>query len=90
MKEKELHESLEDLRKALHGIRSVDESSRTDLEDLMEQIADVLEIADPEPCEKHEGLLEKLRQSTGGLEAAHPDLSAVLQRAVDALANMGI
>ena len=90
MKKRELRESLESLRGELGRIDSVDETSRDLLEHLLRDISEILERSEEEPSEKHAGLLERLEQSTQNLEAAHPDLSAVLQRAINALADMGI
>jgi hypothetical protein len=90
MKESELRRSLETLHRELERVECVDESSKALLEELMGEIGEILERSEEAPSDRHAGLLEKLRSSTDSLEAAHPDLTAVLQRAIDALANMGI
>jgi|GEM_PF-452969 len=90
MQNRELREALEDLHRELKALKSVDKRSRSLLADLSEDIDRVLSHRGEAPSEPHTDLLDRLRASTSHLGVSHPDLTSLMQRAIDTLANMGI
>lgn len=90
MKRRELREALEQLQADIRNLDAVDEASKDLLNSLMGDISDVLERSEEDPGDRHRGLLDRLREATGHFKASHPDLSAVMERAMDTLSNMGI
>ena len=90
MPERRMRDSLEDLRARIEDLAPGDEVSRTLLAGIRADLDRVLAEADDEPCKERASLRNRLESAAGHFEASHPDFTAVLQRAADALAHMGI
>jgi hypothetical protein len=90
MEKHELRESLEALHRELANLDTVDEGSRKALRKTAKEIEKILAQSREDPTEHHRTLMERLQEETTEFETSHPDLAALMQRAIDALTNMGI
>ena len=90
LEKRELRESLEALHRQLADVDSLDEGSRDALLRIADDIEKILGQSEEGPTEHHTSLMERLREETTEFETSYPDLAALMQRAIDALTNMGI
>ncbi len=86
MQDDELRDRLRDLHEQLSGTRSVDEATRDSLRRVMDDIETLLESTD----ESSPDVLDRLNEAAAGFEAEHPQLSSMIARITNALAQMGI
>lgn len=86
MNRDELHESLERLRAEIRKLGADDEKIKRRMKRL---VADLERQLDSEDSE-HEPLIEGLRGHIERWEVEHPRLTAVLNRIMVSLSNMGI
>ena len=84
MSEKEIQRDLEELRQEIAAL----ETTKARLERLALDIEK--RLADPEDSEHHTKLIESLRDAVTELEAAHPAATAMINRFLVTLSNMGI
>jgi len=93
----ELTEGLEQLKHELEAGEPLSESDRTQIEDVLVDIARLLDRkseadADAEQQEEPhpETLAEQLRTATQSVEASHPNLTIAVGRLAEALSGIGI
>ncbi len=87
----DIHETLSRLHEELHGLDSIDESTRTELREIAEKIRSVVETTqEAAPEEQGQSLRESLERSAVKFEASHPVLTSLLQRLSDGLGQLGI
>lgn len=89
MPEQELRETLETLHRELSQGAALDPESRHLLAELASDIEALLAQERAEPAAGGP-LAERLRAATERFEESHPDLTAVVGRLADLLANLGI
>ena len=89
MPERELRDTLETLRRELRTSRELDPEARHLLTELA---GDLDALLDQEEAEREPGgpLAERLREATERFEESHPELTLVVGRLADLLANLGI
>ena len=87
MKDKKLHQLLEQLHEEIEGIESVDEKGQELLRDLSADIRDLLERAE---VKQPASTLERIEQAIKHFEVTHPDFTAALSNLSAILSNAGI
>ena len=87
MNKDELHESLERLRAEIKKLDEDDEAIKRRMKRL---VADLERQLDSEDSEHEPQLIEGLRSSIEHFEVEHPRLTAVLNRIMVSLSNIGI
>ena len=90
MDAKELNKSLAKLRDELKRMDTMDDRSRETLKRLDDSIHRVLQASGDIPPAHHAGLRESLEDSLEYLEASHPTVTALMNRILKALSDMGI
>lgn len=85
MPERELRKTLETLQRELSEGAPLDPEARR----LLSELADDIEALLAQPAASGP-LVERLRAATERFEESHPDLTAVVGRLADLLANLGI
>ena len=88
MDQQQLREKLAQLHDELERTDSVDESTRQVLADLSKDIRDLLDR--PHEDIDRRSLNKRLRADLVRFESAHPKLTAAMERAIDALVQMGV
>jgi len=90
MDAKELNRSLAKLQDELKRVDKMDDRSRETLRKLDDSIHLVLQASGDIPPAHHAGLRESLEDSIENLEASHPTATALMNRILKALSDMGI
>ena len=88
MKNKHLEQQLKDLNKEIENIDEQDQETRAKLLDLAETIQHKLD--NPKDRDKHTAVLSRLEEDVIAFELKHPRISALLERIIDILKNMGV
>jgi chromosome segregation ATPase len=83
----ELARRLAELQAELARTQSVDPKSRELLENVQQEIDSVLERSD---APEEGSLRARLEAAIEHFETSHPDLTAIMGRVMDQLANLGI
>ena len=86
MRDDELQDRLRELHEELKAARSVDDDTRRSLRRVLDDIETLLESTD----DGSPDLLDRLNEAAAGFEAEHPQLSTMIARITNALAQMGI
>jgi hypothetical protein len=87
MNRPDLSALLRTLHAALAETPTLDDPTRALVADVRRDLERALAAPDPET---HGTLATRLRASVQHFEADHPDLTALVQRVVDQLANLGV
>jgi hypothetical protein len=94
MEQRQLHDTLAQLHTEIGQTESVDEDTREMLRHLMSDIQALLEQPASEPdgdsATRYGPLTRRLRTAVAEFEADHPRLTASMERAIDALVQMGV
>jgi hypothetical protein len=90
MDKDQLNESLVKLRDELRSLSEVDNASRETLQRLDGDIHRILHSSGDVPPAHHASLRESLEDSVQYLEASHPTITALMNRLIKALSDMGI
>lgn len=88
MDKEELTGQLEQLRAEIAGLQQADPEAKRRLDALVLRIEARVDSVDD--AEHHSRLLDDLRETVAELEAAHPAATAIINRFLVTLANMGI
>ena len=89
MNRTELQEALRDLHAELDRTPSVDAESRRLLLEIKDEIEELL-ARSGDNVTSPQSLDDRLKASLINFEGTHPQLTAIINRVVDALASMGI
>jgi hypothetical protein len=81
----QLNEAIQSLREEIKTLKT-DESRKQSLNALADQIESQFDDSDL----KNQGLVESLEAAIGEFEVEHPDLTAIINRILVTLSNMGI
>ena len=81
--------ALDELERELSNLESVDPETRAVLEEARHEIESALYKDEPDQIE-HESLTERLDTAAQTFQVSHPTLAGVIQRMIDALAQLGI
>ena len=84
---KALHEVLEEVHEVLEATPELSDADRTELSNTLSEIRSVLQRSDTRPSES---LVDRLRSAVEGFEDRHPQLTAIVGRMADSLADLGI
>lgn len=90
MDKDQLNESLVKLRDELSSLPELDNASREALRRLDGDIHRILQSPGDVPPSHHASLLESLEDSVQYLEASHPTITALMNRLIKAMSDMGI
>lgn len=90
MNKDQLNESLVKLREEMRSLSELDEASREALRRLDGDIHRILQSSCDVPPSHHASLRESLKDSVQYLEASHPTITALMNRLIKALSDMGI
>ena len=90
MSSEQLHDKLVQLHDELAQTQTVDDSTREVLADLSNDIRELLDRPGEKDDHRYGSLIRRLRASLADFEVSHPHLSAAMERAVDALVQMGV
>lgn len=85
-----LLELLEELRTGLSGMERVDDQTRSLLQGMTSDIERILEQEKPASREQLDPVHHDLKEMVLRFETEHPQLTGILGRIVDGLANLGI
>ncbi len=84
-----LRNVLRELQEELESIESLDDERFELLNAAVHDIDAALHEPDDEPFEE-QTLIERLQEAADQFESAHPTLTGIVSRAIDALGQMGI
>jgi hypothetical protein len=90
MDQKPLRDKLTELHAELERTESVDDETRQSLVDLKDHIEGLLDQPPEDATPHYRPLSERLRGDVTRFEATHPTLTAAMERAIDALVQMGV
>ncbi len=90
MDKDKLNESLVKLRDELRSLPELDDASREALRRLDRDIHRILQSPGDVPPSHHASLLESLEDSVQYLEVSHPTITALMNRLIKAISDMGI
>jgi uncharacterized coiled-coil DUF342 family protein len=90
MKERQLHETIKELRAELKKTEPADDHVREHILRLLKEIDALIEGPGEVPTHQYQQFLERLRESVQHFEASHLSLTMAAGRVIDALSNMGI
>jgi predicted nuclease with TOPRIM domain len=88
MPDKQLRQSLNELRSELERLETEEAQVRERLDALISGVETRLD--EPEDSDQHQTLVEDVRQSISQLEVSHPRTTAILNEIMVTLSNMGI
>jgi len=88
MPDKQLRQSLNELRSELERLETEEAQVRERLDALISGVETRLD--EPEDPDQHQTLVEDVRQSITQLEVSHPRTTAILNEIMVTLSNMGI
>jgi hypothetical protein len=84
----DLKDSLERLRREIERIEGVDVQSREKLDGLVRSIQ--LKLEHPQDTRHHQDLMDRLNDDVDYFEVSHPELTAIMNRIMVTLGNLGI
>ena len=87
---KHLHDRLEQLRRELQQIESVDKGKQQVLQALISDIEKLAEAGESDQRPVSDRLGEGLKEGIELFEASHPRATMLMGQVIDALAKMGI
>jgi chromosome segregation ATPase len=90
MDQQQLREKLEQLHDELEQVKTVDADTRDVLDDLSKDIRELLDRPGDQDDRRYGKLSGNLRANVTRFEATHPLLTSAMQRAIDALVQMGV
>ena len=90
MSSEQLHEKLVQLHAELAQTQVVDDSTREILADLSHDIQELLDRPGEIEDDRYGSLAGRLRASLTKFETSHPRLTGAMDRAIDALVQMGV
>jgi Domain of unknown function (DUF4404) len=90
MDQKPLRDKLTELHAELEQTESVDDETRQSLGELKDHIQGLLDQPAEDATPHYRPLSERLRGDVSRFEATHPRLTAAMERAIDALVQMGV
>lgn len=90
MEPQQLREKLTELHDELAKADTLDDNTRMILADLRKDIQDLLDQPEAENAERYGTLTGQLRASLAHFESTHPHLTGAMERAIDALVQMGV
>jgi hypothetical protein len=90
MDKDQLNETLAGLQDKLRSVTEVDDPSRETLKKLDGDIHRILQNSGEVPPAHHASLRKSLEDSVEYLEASHPAITALMNRLIKALSDMGI
>lgn len=91
-----LRATLRELEEELAGIETLDDETRAELELAQHEIEAALQArsdaggANHPPAAASNSPVDRLREATRDFEADHPNLTAIVQRTIDGLSQLGI
>jgi hypothetical protein len=85
-----LRDSIQKILGALEDIEAKDPEARDRLANVLVDIREALEASEESTSDEKETLIDRLNEATGQFEEAHPQLTAMVGRVADSLANLGI
>ena len=86
----QLRERIQELLDELDQIDAADTEARDHLQSVVHDIRAAVEESEEEEGEGHESLIDRLHEATRHFEESHPQLTAMVGRVADSLANLGI
>ena len=90
MDQQKLREQLTQLHNELEHTQSVDVETRAVLDDLSKDIRELLDRPGDKTDRRYGRLSGSLRANLTRFETTHPRLTATMERAIDALVQMGV
>ena len=90
MEQQQLREKLNELHAELAKTETLDSNTRIILEDLSKDIENLLELPGDKGDDRYGSLTGRLRGSVTHFESSHPRLTGAMERAIDALVQMGV
>lgn len=90
MEKKRLQGTLQELHESLQGTPEIDEKTRSLLQDLTDDIQRLLKHEDDPNPDDVNSVSNDLKELLLRFETEHPQLTGVLGRIADGLANLGI
>jgi predicted RNase H-like nuclease (RuvC/YqgF family) len=84
----DLKDSLKKLRAEIEKIEGVNNQSREKLDRLVRSIQ--LKLEHPQDARHHEDLIDPLNDAIDHFEVSHPELTAIMNRIMVTLGNLGI
>ena len=84
----DLKDSLKKLRWEIEKIEGVDNQSREKLDRLVRSIQ--LKLEHPQDVTHHQDLIDRLNDGVDYFEVSHPELTAIMNRIMVTLGNLGI
>ena len=84
-----LKATIQDLESELDSLTTVDDETRSLLEEAIGDIQSVMRKQDLAQLEPH-SVTEKLKTATEDFESSHPTLFGIVSRIIDALGQLGI
>jgi predicted RNase H-like nuclease (RuvC/YqgF family) len=84
----DLKDSLKKLRAEIEKIEGVNNQSREKLDRLVRSIQ--LKLEHPQDARHHEDLIDHLNDAIDHFEVSHPELTAIMNRIMVTLGNLGI
>jgi hypothetical protein len=84
----DLKDSLKKLRWEIEKIEGVDNQSREKLDRLVRSIQ--LKLDHPEDARHHQDLIDHINDGVDYFEVSHPELTAIMNRIMVTLGNLGI
>ena len=90
MKERQLHETIQELRAELENTPSIDARVRARIQSVLNEIEALIEEHGEIPSHRHQQFLERLRESARHFEESPLPLTLAVGRVIDALSGIGI
>ena len=90
MDKDQLNENLAKLQEELESVTEIDDPSRETLKKLDGDIHRILQNSEEVPAAHHASLRESLEDSVEYLEASHPTITALMNRLIKVMSDMGI
>jgi hypothetical protein len=90
MEQQQLRDKLNELHDELAKTETLDSNTRAVLEELSKDIQELLDMPGDQGDHNYGPLTGRLRASLVYFEASHPRLTGAMERAIDALVQMGV
>ena len=90
MEQQQLRDKLNELHAELAKTETLDSNTRAVLEDLSKDIQELLDLPGEKDDHRYGSLMDRLRASLVQYESSHPRLTGAMERAIDALVQMGV
>jgi tRNA C32,U32 (ribose-2'-O)-methylase TrmJ len=86
----QLHATLSELKAELASLDTLDNETRESLEAAVHEIESTLSRKSVQSLQRTESVVSNLRDAVERFESSHPNLTGILSRMADALAQLGI